>query len=273
MQPSNDISRLLEIMARLRDPETGCPWDVKQSFETIVPYTIEEAHEVADAIHRNDMVDLADELGDLLLQVVFHARMAEEAGHFAFGDVVKAITTKMIRRHPHVFGNEDVRGEAARVKGLWERIKADEKADKKLRKALAGNPENPASLLDDVPATMPAVLQSVKLQHAAGKVGFDWATPAPILDKINEELEELKEAMATDDKDAMQAEFGDVLFAMTNLGRRLGIDPDAALSATNRKFRFRFRKVEEGLAKIGNTPEQATLDEMELLWQQAKTSE
>lgn len=270
MQPSKDISRLLEIMARLRDPETGCPWDVKQTFETIVPYTIEEAHEVADAIHRNDMVDLVDELGDLLLQVVFHARMAEEAGHFDFGDVVNAVTTKMIRRHPHVFGDEDVRGDATRVKGLWERIKAEEKAEKKARKAKAGTPHKTPSLLDEVPATMPAVLQSVKLQHVAGKVGFDWTTPEPILEKITEELAELREAMAAKDRDAMQAEFGDVLFAMTNLGRRLGIDPDTALSGTNQKFRYRFGKVEQGLAAVGKSPADASLDEMEALWQKAK---
>lgn len=270
MTPSRDISRLLEIMAALRDPNSGCPWDVVQTFETIVPYTLEEAHEVADAVERQDMPDLCDELGDLLLQVVFHAQMAEELGHFAFGDVVQAITEKMIRRHPHVFGDAKARS-AGMAKGMWNKIKAEEKALKAQRRAASGQaPLASPAFLDAVPGSLPAIPQSVRLQDHAAKVGFDWADPAPILDKIEEEIGELREAM---DKDQakIEEEFGDMLFAMMNLGRRLGIDPDMALRKTNTKFRKRFGFVENSLRNQGVPLEKAGLSKMEQLWQDAKS--
>jgi ATP diphosphatase len=276
MTPSRDISRLLEIMATLRDPETGCPWDVEQSFETIVPYTIEEAYEVADAIERDDMVDLPDELGDLLLQVVFHSRMAEEAGHFDFGDVVEAITRKMIRRHPHVFGDDSVRGKKL-AKGMWEKIKAEEKAEKAAKHAAAQKAagfeqvEHP-SLLDDVPRALPALIRAIKLQRKAARVGFDWDTAPPILDKIEEEIGELRHAMQNDGEDKVKEEYGDLLFALVNLGRHLDVEPEAALEAANLKFFTRFRYIEKALAARGQNAADATLDEMEALWQEAKTA-
>jgi nucleoside triphosphate diphosphatase len=272
MQPSNDISRLLEIMAALRDPQTGCPWDVVQTFATIVPYTLEEAHEVADAVERNDMPDLCDELGDLLLQVVFHARMAEELGHFGFGDVVRAITEKMIRRHPHVFGSEDARS-AGMAKGMWNKIKAEEKALRAQRRAGSGLARQlDGTILDAVPGSLPAIAQSVKLQDQAAKVGFDWTEPEPILSKIEEEIGELRDAMDEGADDRIGEEYGDILFAMMNLGRRLGIDPDSALRKTNAKFRQRFGYVETHLRKQGIALEKAGLSRMEALWQEAKTS-
>lgn len=275
MTPSRDISRLIEIMARLRDPETGCPWDVEQTFSTIVPYTIEEAYEVADAIERDDMVDLPDELGDLLLQVVFHARMAEEAGHFEFGDVVEAITKKMIRRHPHVFGPDSVRGKKL-AKGMWEKIKAEEKAEKAARhaeaaKAAGVEPGEHPSLLDDVPRALPALIRAIKLQRKAARVGFDWDTAPPILDKIEEEIGELREAMQSGEDDKVKEEYGDLLFALVNLGRHLDVEPEAALEAANHKFFTRFRHIETALAARERSPADATLDEMEALWQEAKT--
>lgn len=272
MTPSRDISRLLEIMAALRDPHTGCPWDVVQTFETIIPYTIEEAHEVAEAISRHDMGDLAEELGDLLLQVVFHARMAEEAGSFDFGDVVEAITTKMIRRHPHVFGDAEARS-SGMAKGMWNKIKAEEKAERLARRKLAGlAPETENRHLDAVPRALPPVIQSVKLQEQAARVGFDWTAPAPILDKIEEECAELREAIGTGSNDEIAEEYGDMLFAMMNLGRRLGVDPESALRATNLKFRKRFAYVEDGLAKSGAVLGDASLETMEALWQEAKSA-
>jgi len=276
MEPSRDISRLLEIMAALRDPQTGCPWDVEQTFGTIVPYTIEEAYEVADAIERNDMVDLADELGDLLLQVVFHSRMAEEAGEFEFGDVVEAITKKMIRRHPHVFGAESVRGKTL-AKGMWEKIKAEEKAEKAAKHAAAQEAagkevgEHP-SLLDDVPRALPALIRAIKLQRKAARVGFDWDTAPPILDKIEEEIGELRDAMQDGGEDKVKEEYGDLLFALVNLGRHLDVEPEAALEAANLKFFTRFRYIEKELAARGQDASGATLDEMEALWQEAKTA-
>ncbi len=271
MTPSRDIGRLLEIMAALRDPKTGCPWDVVQTFETIIPYTIEEAHEVAEAIGRHDMVDLAEELGDLLLQVVFHARIAEEAGSFDFGAVVEAITTKMIRRHPHVFGDADARA-SGMAKGMWNRIKNEEKAERLERRKAAGlHAEESVRHLDAVPSALPPVIQSVKLQEQAARVGFDWAEPAPILDKIEEECGELREVIQSGEKDRMFEEYGDILFAMMNLGRRLGIDPESALRATNLKFRKRFAHVEDGLAYAGLDLGKADLQTMEALWQKAKT--
>ena len=271
MKPSKDISRLIEIMAALRAPGTGCPWDIEQNFSTIAPYTIEEAYEVADAIARGDLDDLRDELGDLLLQVVYHAQMAEEAGEFAFPEVVEAITTKMIRRHPHVFGDEKARS-AGMAKGMWEKIKAQEKAEKRRSRIERGlDPEDGGEgFLDSVPVALPALTRALKLQQKAARVGFDWSEAEPILDKIEEEIGELREALAKRDAASIKDEFGDVLFALVNFGRHLKIDAEAALSGTNEKFRSRFHKVERALGDAGSSLEEATLDEMEVLWQQAK---
>ena len=271
MTPSRDISRLLEIMAALRDPNTGCAWDVVQTFETIMPYTIEETHEVADAIARKDMDDLAEELGDLLLQVVFHARIAEEAGAFSFGDVVEAITKKMIRRHPHVFGDDKARSSGL-AKGMWDKIKQEEKAERAALRKQSNGATQIESYLDSVPSALPAVMQSTKLQEKAAKVGFDWNTPEPILEKIAEEIDELREAMAVGEKTHITEEYGDILFALTNLGRRLEVDPEAALRATNLKFRKRFFYVEMGLQDNGQKLGVASLDVMEALWQLSKAS-
>jgi MazG family protein len=268
------IEDLLRIMARLRDPETGCPWDREQSFATIAPYTIEEAYEVADAIARNDLEALKDELGDLLLQVVYHARMAEEDGRFAFNEVVDAIAAKMVRRHPHVF--EDVRlRDAFLTGGTWERIKAEEKAG---RGGIGG--EGDGSILDDVPVALPALTRAVKLQGRAARVGFDWPSLAPVLAKIDEEIAELRSAIADDEREAgkpasktVTEEFGDLLFVMANVARHLRVDPEAALRDANAKFVRRFRSIEEALAKEGRRPEDATLEEMDQLWDEAKAAE
>ena len=271
MQPSEKISRLIEIMAALRDPETGCPWDIEQEFSTIAPYTIEEAYEVADAIARKDLIDLKEELGDLLLQVVYHARMAEEAEEFRFDDVVRGITEKMIRRHPHVFGDEKARS-ARSAKGMWEKIKAEEKAGKRAERLARGlDPhEHGKGFLDGVPVNLPALTRALKLQEKAARVGFDWSEAAPILDKIEEEIGELRAAMGSNDRGAIKDEFGDLLFALVNLGRHLKLDSEAALSGTNDKFRSRFHYVEEALTNANRTLDEASLDEMETLWQQAK---
>jgi nucleoside triphosphate diphosphatase len=269
MKPSSDIARLIEIMAALRTPGTGCPWDLEQDFATIAPYTIEEAYEVADAIQRGDFDDLRDELGDLLLQVVFHARMAQEAGRFGFGDVVQAITEKLVRRHPHVFGdNRDLSPEA--VKGLWEEIKSQEKA---ARAARRGKDDGAAGALAGVPATLPALTRALKLQQKAGKVGFDWNDPHAVLAKIREEADEISAALASGDRAGAGAETGDLLFAVVNLARHLDADPEAALRATNRKFERRFAYIEEALAAWGKAPEQSSLDEMDGLWNGAKAAE
>lgn len=260
MTPSRDISRLIEIMAALRTPKTGCPWDLEQTFATIAPYTIEEAYEVADAIALGDFDELRDELGDLLLQVVYHSRMAEEEGRFAFGDVVEAVTSKMIRRHPHVFGDEDARAAGA-AKGFWEKIKAGEKAEKG---------DKTAGYLNDVPLALPALTRALKLQKKAARVGFDWKEAAPILDKIAEEIGELREAMASGDPAHVAEEFGDTLFALVNFGRHLGIDSESALRDTNDKFRDRFHAVEHGLNEKNVKLGEATLEDMEALWQAAK---
>jgi len=269
MEPSDKISRLIEIMAALRDPRSGCPWDIEQDFATIAPYTIEEAYEVADAIARDDLIDLKEELGDLLLQVVYHARMAEEAGDFRFEDVVRGITEKMIRRHPHVFGDEQARS-ARSAKGMWEKIKAQEKADKRMAREARGLPEREAGFLDDVPLNLPALTRALKLQEKAARVGFDWGEAAPILDKIEEEIGELRQALQAGDSSAIKDEFGDVLFALVNLGRHLRLDSEAALSGTNEKFRSRFHYVERALRDSCRTLDAASLDEMEALWQKAK---
>ena len=264
MKPSPDIARLIEIMAALRNPQTGCPWDLQQTFETIAPYTIEEAYEVADAIARDDLAHLKDELGDLLLQVVYHARMAEERGAFAFGDVVEAITSKMIRRHPHVFGSEADRSAGA-APGFWDRAKAEEKR---------GNETPAAGVLDEVPIALPALTRAIKLQNKAAKVGFDWPSLAPVFAKLHEELGELQAAMADTedgaDRKAIEEEFGDLLFVVANVARHLKIDPEAALRAANEKFIRRFRYIERRLADDGRSPAQSTLAEMDMLWDEAK---
>ncbi len=273
MQPSRDIERLIEIMAALRQPETGCPWDIVQTFETIKPYTIEEAYEVADAIERGDMDDLCEELGDLLLQVVFHARMAEERGDFDFGSVVEAVTRKMIRRHPHVFARSDAETPEA-VKLQWDEIKQAEKRERKERRAWRGLPEDPLrGHLGSVQRSFPALVEALKLQERAARVGFDWSEPAPILDKIEEEIGELREALRNDDKAAVADELGDLIFALVNIGRHVGADPEMALRGTNTKFRNRFSHIEESLAANGESLEAATLERMEELWQAAKRIE
>ena len=274
MKPSRDISRLIEIMAALRAPDTGCPWDVKQDFVSIAPYTIEEAYEVADAIARGDLDDLRDELGDLLLQVVYHARMAEEQGDFSFADVVQAITEKMIRRHPHVFGDEMARS-AGMAKGMWEKIKSEEKAQKRSARLARGLPpeDHGQGFLDGVAVALPALTRALKLQQKASQVGFDWGEAGPILDKIEEEIGELRVAIAEKDTAATKDEFGDVLFALVNFGRHLDLDAEAALAGTNEKFRKRFHHVERALVDQGRTLQSASLDDMEALWQLAKKQE
>ncbi len=260
-------------MAALRQPETGCPWDVVQTFETIKPYTIEEAYEVADAIERNDMDDLRDELGDLLLQVVFHARMAQEAGEFAFADVVEAVTRKMIRRHPHVFARSEADTPDA-VKRQWDEIKQAEKRERLERRAKRGLPEDTEKgYLGPVQRSFPALVEALKLQERAAKVGFDWSEPEPILDKIEEEVAELREALRQGDKNKVADELGDLIFALVNIGRHTGTDPEMALRGTNTKFRRRFAHIEDTLAASGESLQDATLERMEELWQAAKAIE
>ena len=261
---SGRIEALLDIMARLRDPDGGCPWDLEQNFASIAPYTIEEAYEVADAIERGDMGDLKDELGDLLLQVVFHAQMAKEEGRFDFPDVVRAICEKMIRRHPHVFGDEEQRSAGA-VKGRWEEIKAEEKAEKG---------KAPTSILDDVPLALPALARAIKLQNRAARVGFDWPDTTQVIDKLNEEMLELSAEVAKGgDPDRLEDEMGDLLFVYANLARHMKVDPEAALRRANAKFRRRFGRIEEKLAAAGKRPEESSLEEMDALWNEAKAEE
>jgi nucleoside triphosphate diphosphatase len=277
MTPSRDVGRLIEIMAALRTPKTGCPWDLEQTFATIAPYTLEEAYEVADAIARNDLADLEDELGDLLLQVVFHARMAEEQGTFDFGDVVEAITTKLIRRHPHVFGEQKAENPQA-VKGLWEEIKAQEKQEKAAR----GRPAHQGALAG-VPVALPALTRALKLQAKASQVGFDWHDPRAVLRKIREEADEIEAALdgppanpppqAGEGWEGAPAEVGDLLFAAVNLARHLHADPEALLRQTNQKFERRFAAIEHALAARGKAPQDATLAEMDALWEEAKALE
>ena len=270
MHASKDISRLIEIMAALRTPVTGCPWDLEQSFETIIPYTIEEAYEVADAVERHDMDDLREELGDLLLQVVFHARMAEEAGAFAFGDVVEAVTTKMIRRHPHVFARSDADTPGA-VKLQWDAIKAEEKRERAERRALSGTTDIAKSgFLGAVHRAQPALSEAVKLQQQAARVGFDWSEPGPILDKIEEEVAELREALAAGQPEKVSDELGDLIFALVNIGRHVDAEPEQALRGTNAKFRHRFSYIETSLDAAGENLRDASLERMEALWQEAK---
>lgn len=253
------LDRLLGIMARLRDPNTGCAWDLEQTFATIAPYTVEEAYEVADAIQRGDLADLKDELGDLLFQVVFHARMAEEQGAFTFNDVAAAIVDKMIRRHPHIFGDADQRTSGEQVRA-WEEVKAAERA---ARAPAAG-------LLDDIPAALPGLTRAVKLSKRAAGVGFVWPTTEAVLDKLQEELDEFRAEVASGNRAALREELGDVLFVMANIARDLDIDPEDALREANAKFVRRFRHIEARLAEDGRTPAQSDLVEMDALWNEAR---
>jgi ATP diphosphatase len=273
MTPSRDIQRLLDIMAALRTPETGCAWDLQQDFRSIASYTLEEAYEVVDAIERGDLQDLKDELGDLLLQVVFHARMAEEQRAFRFDDVVEAITRKLVRRHPHVFGN--ARGlEPAAVKAIWDEIKQAEKAERRKARAAAGlAPEAEQRFLGGIPLALPALVRAGKLTAKAAKVGFDWPDAAQVIDKIHEELDEVGEAAAAGNPDRIEDEMGDLLFAVTNLARHYGVDPEKALRRTNAKFERRFGRIEDALTRQGRSLEDADLDEMEKLWGEAKAEE
>ena len=268
MKPSRDISRLLEIMAALRTPGSGCPWDLEQNFGSIAPYTIEEAYEVVDAIARGDLGDLREELGDLLLQVVFHARMAQEQSAFDFGDVVAGITAKLIQRHPHVFG-EAGKLSVEGVNGLWERIKAQEKAEQQARQPT----QEPAGALAGVPVNLPALTRALKLQGKASKVGFDWKDPLAVLRKIREEADEIEAELVAGERRLAGAEVGDLLFAVVNLARHLDCDPEGILRATNRKFERRFAAVERALAERGKSPEQSSLAEMDALWDAAKAAE
>lgn len=260
--PEGGLPRLLEIMRRLRDPKTGCPWDIEQDFRSIAPYTIEEAYEVADAIERDAWSELEGELGDLLLQTVYHTQMGEEAGHFSFDSVANAISDKMVDRHPHVFG-DDSRDKSADQQSVdWETQKAKERA----AKARGG-------VLDDVALGLPALMRAVKLQKRAARVGFDWPSTDQVVDKIVEEAQELTEARDTLDHDALSEEFGDLLFAMANLARHVKIDPEESLRSANAKFTRRFRFIEAALEAAGKRPEQSNLQEMDALWDQAKAQE
>jgi len=266
---SRDLPALLAIMRALRTPETGCPWDLEQDFSTIAPYTIEEAYEVQDAIERQDFGDLCEELGDLLLQVVYHAQMADEIGKFSFVDVVAAICTKMIRRHPHVFGDDSQRS-LDQVKGMWEAIKSEEKRDK------TKDQETPETMsaLSGVPVTLPPMTRAIKLQEKAARVGFDWKDPSPVFDKVLEELEEVRAEMnSPSHPKALENEVGDLLFAVTNLARHLNINPEVALRSTNDKFTNRFGKMEQTIVSTGVELGDTSLEHMEEVWQQAKLKE
>jgi ATP diphosphatase len=261
--PSRDIAALIEVMRRLRDPSGGCPWDIEQTFETIAPYTIEEAYEVAGAIEDRDWPALKDELGDLLLQVVYHARMAEERGLFNFGDVIESVTAKMIARHPHVFGGADAIESAEAQTLAWEEHKRRERAAKR-----------GAGILDDVTRALPALMRAEKLQKRAAGVGFDWDSAPKVVEKLTEEASEIvaaRDAGAPTEK--LADEIGDLLFVVANLARHLKVDPETALRGTNAKFIRRFQAIEAALAKNGRTPKDASLDEMEAFWQAAKESE
>jgi MazG family protein len=265
-QAKKTLAELLDIMAALRTPSTGCPWDLVQTFETIAPYTIEEAYEVADAIERRDMASLREELGDLLLQVVYHARIAEEQGAFAFADIVDAIAEKMLRRHPHVFGSAAERAAGA-APGFWERIKGEEKTQEA---------QPTAGVLDDVPLALPALSRAVKLQHKAAAVGFDWPSLKEVFDKLKEELNELEAALTpspTSDQEAIAEELGDLLFVIANLARHLKVAPETVLRRANAKFERRFAGIERKLARLGKTPQQSDLAEMDRLWDEVKVEE
>ncbi len=255
------IQRLLSVMARLRDPQGGCPWDVEQTFATIAPYTVEEAYEVADAIERNDLKELKEELGDLLFQVVFHSRIAEEMGEFAFDDVVEAVAAKLIRRHPHVFADAGFRT-ADEQTVAWEQIKAEERKGKEKH-----------GVLDDVPVGLPALTRAVKLTRRAGRVGFDWPSTDEVIDKLHEELDELKAEIAAGDQAKVRQEMGDLLFVVANLARKLDVEPEDALRAANAKFTRRFAYIERRLAESGRRPEDSDLEEMDALWNEVRRSD
>jgi len=267
MQPSRDLSRLIEIMAALRNPDGGCPWDLEQDFASIRHYTIEEAYEVADAIERGDMGDLREELGDLLLQPIYHAQMASEAGHFDIGDVIEGITEKLIRRHPHVFG-ADAAQNAEMAKGRWEAIKLEERAAKAARKG-----DSTPSLLDDVPQVLPALARAEKLTRRAAKVGFDWPDFAAVAAKVAEELAEVAEAQASGDQAAVHEEIGDLLFAVANLARKAGIDAEGALRDANVKFTRRFHHVEARCRQDGLDPAQAGLERLDGYWNEIRAAD
>ncbi|MCK0121542.1 nucleoside triphosphate pyrophosphohydrolase [Loktanella sp. F6476L] len=260
--PNGGMPRLLEIMRRLRDPNTGCPWDIEQDFNTIAPYTIEEAYEVADAIARSDWTDLEGELGDLLLQTVYHTQMGSEAGHFDFDSVVKAISDKMVARHPHVFGDESRDKSAAQQTADWEKIKAAERGAKAQKRTL-----------DGVAVGLPALTRAVKLQNRAARVGFDWPDTSHVIDKIKEESAELVEARDTLTDAEVAEEFGDLMFVVANLARHLKLDPEDTLRSANTKFQRRFEAVEDALAARGKTPKDSDLAEMDALWDAAKLAE
>ncbi len=260
--PALQMDRLLAIMAALRDPATGCPWDIEQTFASIAPYTIEEAYEVADAIERGDMTELKGELGDLLFQSVFHAQMAQDAGHFTFADVARTMADKMVARHPHVFGDQTREKSATQQSADWEKIKAAERAGR-----------NETRTLDGVAIGLPALLRALKLQKRAARVGFDWPDVAQVIDKIAEEAAEVVEARDTLTHDALTEEIGDLLFVMANLARHLQVDPEDALRRANAKFQRRFEAIEDALAREGRRPEDSDLAEMDALWTQAKLRE
>ena len=267
------LEDLLHLMARLRDPQHGCPWDLRQDYASIVPHTLEEAYEVADAIARGDFPQLRDELGDLLFQVVYYSQLGREDGHFDFAQVVDGITRKLVRRHPHVFPDGDLHGpldlprlDEATIKRRWEEIKAEERAEK------AAAPEQ-LSLLDDVPAALPALSRAAKLQKRAANVGFDWADATPVVAKIQEELDEVREAMANGQAAQVAEEVGDLLFVMVNLARHLQVDAEDALRQANAKFERRFRFIEEALKAQDRSPQEASLEEMDALWDAAKVEE
>jgi ATP diphosphatase len=263
MTDQTALERLLAIMAALRTPVTGCPWDLEQTFETIAPYTIEEAYEVADAIAQKNMAALKEELGDLLFQVVFHARLAEEQGAFGFGDVVVTLCDKMVARHPHVFGDQIIENAQAQTQN-WETIKAQERARK-----MASDP----SVLADVPLALPALMRAEKLSKRAARVGFDWPNVEEVFDKLAEETAETREALAEGDRSHVEEEIGDMLFVLANLARKADVDPELALRGANSKFERRFRWIEAALQSQGTSPEQSSLEEMERLWLQAKAHE
>jgi ATP diphosphatase len=271
---------LLYLMSRLRDPETGCPWDIKQTYQSIVPHTLEEAYEVADAIDKKDYEHLKEELGDLLFQVIFYSQIGKEDKHFDFLDIVDALVTKLVRRHPHVFPTGELRSETNsapltddEISGRWEQIKQQERDDKEAKQALLEKKSTDIGLLDDIPTALPALQRAEKLQKRAATVGFDWPETIQVLDKIEEEIAELREALIEGDRAHIQDEMGDVLFAMTNLARHINVKSEIALRGTNEKFVRRFSFIESSLKNAGRSLEDASLEEMEGLWQGAKNLE
>lgn len=276
-----NLDDLLYLMSRLRDPETGCPWDIKQTFASIVPHTIEEAYEVADAIEKQDYPHLKEELGDLLFQVIFYSQMGKEQQHFEFEDIIHTLVQKLVRRHPHVFPsgelhseNNDIRLSDDEIKGRWEQIKAQEREEKELAAKEAASPQKSqsdyVSILSDIPNVLPALQRAEKLQKRAATVGFDWPEATQVLDKIEEEIGELREAMAENNQANIQDELGDLMFAMTNLARHVNVKSEMAVRSTNQKFVDRFQYIEQVLHEKGVALEDASLEEMEALWQKAK---